>query len=367
MRSLNSLRLTALCDCAGHHCEEAIAAWEETVCLDPHDADTHYQLGVCLGGGCGAHPASDAALALIHFRRALTLDGARLYPLLRARILGGLGNAYCHSSQVPDREFLRAAIWCYAMAAGVYLRLGKLDDWGRELYNLGNTWCDLAENEFPDKWHRAIDAYERSLRVRTRQADPDAHAATLQNLGTAYRGLANCEGASYVSKAIHCYRHALRIRRAADFPRQHAVLHNNLGNAYLTLPVEGPERKRRRGLLALRHFDRALTVATQDRFPKEYAVTQFNRGSALVRLARGSTYARPCLEKALDCFRKAGKTFAMCGQVHLSRQAQGRGHWVRRRLKNVLKRRARGIIPPCYDGEELQWSSADEDRLARVN
>jgi len=335
MTSLTSLRMTARFYCAEHHCEEAIGAWEENVCLDPSDADIHYQLGVCLGGGCGAHAPSNAALAVSHFRRALTLEGASRNPLLRARILGGLGNAYCHSSQVSEGAFLQTAIWCYEEAAAVYLRLGRLEDWARELHNLGNTWCELPENEFPDKWRRAIDAYERALRVRTKQANPDAHAATLQNLGTAYRQLATSEGAANLFRAIHCYRHALRIRTAADFPRQHAVLHNNLGNACLTLSVEGEERRRRRVLLALRHFDRALSVGTKDRYPREYAVTQFNRGSALVRLAGAAIDFRPCLEKALECFGEASETCTSCGRTDLDREAQRRIDWVQSCLQKA--------------------------------
>jgi tetratricopeptide (TPR) repeat protein len=116
----------------------------------------------------------------------------------------------------------------------------------------------------------------------------------LQNLGAAYRQAGDCRA------AIDCCRLALRVYTVKADPARNAALHNNLGNAYLSIP--GTRNARR----ALRHLERALEIRTRAAAPADYAVTQFNRGTALVRLLMGG--------RAAACFREASECFAAAGQ-----------------------------------------------------
>lgn len=288
--------------CRKGQCVAAISALEEDVRGQPANPELHYQLGICYGGICKAHDLVSIPVSIAYFARACSLIGAGGPPLLRAKYLDSLGNAYLQEHR-PE-----SAISILSEAAGLYASTGLEDDWAREQYNLGNAFCDLP-NLAPRKWQLAVEHYGRALTVRTKEHDPVRYAATVQNLGTAYRELTEGDPQSNARKAIACYSRAIRVYRCGSFPEQYGALHNNLGNAYLSLtgPAEATRRNIRR---ALRHFARALEIRKRDRFPRDYAATQFNRGQAYAQQAELDPGAG--FDQAVYCFREAEECFLAC-------------------------------------------------------
>ena len=101
-----------------------------------------------------------------------------------------------------------------------------------------------------------------------------------KNLGTAFRRLPGQE-----AKSIQCYRRALRIYTPAANSRKCAALHNNPGNAFLSLPCTEAKVISRNARRALRHFDRALHLQSDQPERRAYAITRHNRAQALKRLS----------------------------------------------------------------------------------
>jgi tetratricopeptide (TPR) repeat protein len=291
---------------------------------EPQDYAIEHQLGLCYSGGCRVHSLTSPEIALIHLGLALARVSYYGQPKDRAYILGAMGNTYLSAEQVPRRARLQLAIECYEEAAAAFHRLGDVESWGREEYNLGNAYCDLPCETCPDKWEQAVSHYETALQIRTRARDPLRHAATLENMGTAYRELPTGDKATNVRKAIQCFREALHVYTPGGFPEKNAALHNNLGNAYVSMSVADPASSQRNLRRALRHFDRALLVRTRANYPCDYAVTQFNRGSALLRLAVGERNPEMLLRDARNCFEDADECFSLCGKTELARQARER-------------------------------------------
>lgn len=299
-------------------CEQSITIFQGLLFLNFNQLEVHYQLGVCLSGACQSHSLVNTEAALGHFRSALSHSDSSTPPLSRARILGALGNAYSNSSMMSRLDRLEAAIGCHQQAAGIYLDNGKLDDWGREQNNLGLAKCELPE-EYPNKWHEAIDHFEQALFVRTKENNPLGQAATLQNLGTAWRALPGGNKRCNVRKAIDCYQRAFRAYRGKAFRQKRATLHNNLGNAYLSLAATG-ERRNLNVRRALRHFSLALKTFTRHSHPREYAVSQFNRGQAFLELSNmeSSDY----LVQASVCLSEAKHSFTACNDVKPAQKAE---------------------------------------------
>jgi len=291
--------------CAQGECENAIGLLENAVAHEPHDFRLYYRLGQCYGGGCRRHALVHPDMAIAYFRQALRLIGTRPGKF-RAVILDQFGNTLCHSASLPRTDALRAAIECHVEAAEIYQALGMDDDWGRTQFNLGNSCCDLSEISGEDHWQDAVFHYEQSLRVRTREKDPERHAAALENLGSAYRRLSGGGDGASVNKSIGCYQRALKVY-AGSHPEKSAALHNNLGNAFLTLPDPDQKAKARNARRALRHFDCALRVQSQDRGSRAYGITQFNRAQAYCGIAQTSHAALLCLEEAFAAFQSCGE------------------------------------------------------------
>ncbi len=309
-----------LCEKQNH--AEGIALLEEAARLDPRNALVQYELGFCYAGGCGPHARLNPQLAIEHLRVALRESETCSSPLLRARILSAMGNAYMAATGMPPTTRLLSAIDCCHESAALYHRHGKPEDRAREQFNEANAWCELPEDAFAEKWERAIVLYREALAVRTRHDHPERYAATMHNLGTAYRELKSGNRARNVARAIGCYRAALRVRTAAAAPLKNAGLHNNLGNAYVTLAQIDREHAAKHARRALRHFDLALHFYSRTEHPCDYALTQFNRGHAW--LLALSENAEAALRQAAVCFRQAQECFALCGRTAYSEAARQR-------------------------------------------
>jgi tetratricopeptide (TPR) repeat protein len=297
--------------CAEGRCERAIELLEEALREQSLGFGLHYALGRCYGGGCRTHSLTDPDMASAYLRRSLDLLGDER-GLSRAATLDELGNTLVRSRGAPRDEALRRAIECHREAAEIYARLGNRQEWARTQFNLGNSSCELSETTGEDHWREAVSHYEDSLRVRTREADPEGHAASLENLGTAYRRLSGAD----VRKCIGCFRKALHVYTAAAYPGKCAAVESNLGNVFLSLPAADAGSSDRNARRALRHFDRALGLQTRDTATRGYAVTQYNRAQAYLRLARAAPV--PHLSIAAQCLEEAFATFETCGEHRYS-------------------------------------------------
>jgi len=329
----NSWLLRAARQCRQHQCEACIATLAEAVPAEPNNYAIHFQLGVCCSGGCRVHLQTSAEIALTYLRLALTRVSPSEWPKERAQILSAMGNTWLISSQESVAVRLQAAISCFKEAAQTYLGVGDMQAWAREEFNLGNSYCELSEETSPRKWEEAVSHYQKALQIRTKERDPERYAVTEENLGTAYRELSSGDKAVNVRKAILCYRQALQVFTPSEFPPQNAALHNNLGNAYVSIPSADSAETGKNLRRALRHFDRALGFRTRVSFPCDYAVTQFNRGSAFLRLALEYPNPQQNLRNAQICFEEAGTGFAQAGQAERTRVAQEQAKLVRAYLQ----------------------------------
>lgn len=315
--SAQPLLAAAAEDCRRRRCEAAIGRLEEAVRLQPGDAELCYQLGFCYSGGCRQHRLVLPEMAEEYLRHALSLVGTATQSVLRAKILDALGNTLT-SYKPPQAIRLREAIAFHQAAAGIYRSHGMSDDWAREEFNQANAWCDLPDTEFPAKWNEAVTHYENALRIRTKDKDPKLYAATALNLGTALRRLPAGPKAENILKAVRCYHAALQIHRPDTSPSQFANVCNNLGNACLSYPARDEASRLRHVRHALLHFERALQVWNCATQPYYFALAQYNRGCAYLRLA-----ASPgSVQKALACLTAARECAASSGHTEIARLAE---------------------------------------------
>lgn len=321
--SIRDLLESASIACRAKRCEDAIAALEHLAQLVPDSSATHYFLGYCYAGGCRQHSLTDPDIAQHHLRKSLSFlrPGD---PQERAKVLGALGNTYMASRQLPQRARLLAAFECYGKAAAIHHEHKRMDDWAREQYNLGNVCCELPQESFPEKWEQAIQHYTNALRVRTAATHPEGHARILENLGTAYREFLTGNRQASLLKSIRCYREALRVYTPSSFPRENAAVHNNLGNTLLSLATADRPRGVRHAHGALYHFARALRFRSRHSFPGDYAITQFNRGQALLWLAAEGLQLETYLRQAQICFWEASQNFLVSGKNELANRAEER-------------------------------------------
>ena len=310
--------------CDQQQCEDAIGLLEEAVRIQSGNAQLYCQLGFCHSGGCRRHSLTDPDMAAEYLRRALSLVGTSAESLLRARILDTLGNTLVESRKGPQTDRLREAVTCHREAAEIYQNGDLLEDWAREEFNQANTWCNLPASEFPEKWARAIEHYENALRVRTGAKDPQGFAATVMNLGTALRQLPSADRAANVLKAVRCYRQARRVYSLDASPAQYANLCNNLGNACLSYPARDEPAGKRHARDAIRHFEQALQVWGSKENECQYALVQYNRGYAYLRLAAPEDFAR-----AIACLSEAYEHSLPCGRPEIAALA-------RAELKKIL-------------------------------
>ncbi len=103
-------------------------------------------------------------------------------------------------------------------------------------------------------------------------------------------------------KAIGCYAAALKVYTQKDFPRDWAMTQNNLGTAYGDLPVGD----RGENLVkAIACYEAALQVRTQQEFPMDYGHSHVCLGNAYAQMGEK--------ERAKEHFRNAVEGYAAAG------------------------------------------------------
>lgn len=290
------LQLQAAIQCAARHCERAISLLEASLERLPSNAELSHQIGLCYSGACRMHTLTSLPLAIAYFERALRIIGPGGSGTVRAKYLESLAHAHLLEGQPTS------ALPCLEEAAQVYRRGGGAEEWARVEFNLGNVCCDLAEQGAPSWWETAIAHYGNALSVRRKKGDPLRFAATAQNLGTAYRSAPGRNRGENLRKAIGLYCAAFGVYSGAHMRKKCADLHNNLGNVLLEMPSP-PTADCRNTRRALRHFSLALRVRTKQECPRDYAVTQLNRGEGFLQLV--SCDSSGAIRSAVNCFLEA--------------------------------------------------------------
>jgi tetratricopeptide (TPR) repeat protein len=103
-----------------------------------------------------------------------------------------------------------------------------------------------------------------------------------------------------VQQAIACYSLILRVYTEADFPRHWAATQTNLGTAYQELPTGDRAANLRK---AIDCFTAALRVRTEADLPQDWAATQNNLGMAYDSLPTGDRAEN--LRRAIACYTAA--------------------------------------------------------------
>ena len=179
-------RLGVILRLAGKN-DEAIAAYQRAIELDPKDAYPHNGLGnVYWALGC-----YDEAIAA--YQRAIELDPKVAAPH------NGLGNVYAQMGR-------------YDEAIAAYQRAIELDpNYAHPYHGLGNVYSDLG------RYEEAIAAYQRAIELDPKDAYPH------NGLGNVYRALGRYE------EAIAAYQRAIQLDPKDAYP------HNRLGSVYADL------------------------------------------------------------------------------------------------------------------------------------
>jgi len=128
---------------------------------------------------------------------------------------------------------------------------------------------------------RRIDLLEAAKAIVT---DRVREASLNNSLGNTWWALPTGDRAENIEKAIRYYELALKVFTNEALPEQWATTQNNLGTAYSDrIRGERAENIER----AIEHYTLALEVRTREVFPEQWAVTQNNLGAAYNDRIRG--------------------------------------------------------------------------------
>ena len=150
--------------------------------------------------------------------------------------LGSLGLAYVRLGQVEK------AIEYYQQALAISKEIGDRANEGTWLGNLGSAYADLGQVD------KAMEHHQQALVIAKEIGDRPMEGRSLGNLGTAYADLGQ------VDKAIEYYQKALVIQKAIDDRQGEGNQLGNLGNAYADL---GQVEK------AIEYYQQALVISKE--------------------------------------------------------------------------------------------------------
>jgi tetratricopeptide (TPR) repeat protein len=105
---------------------------------------------------------------------------------------------------------------------------------------------------------------------------------TQNNLGVTYSDLPTGDPAANLQQAIRSYEAALTVWTEEAFPADWAMTQNNLGNAYQNLPTGDRAANLQQAIAC---YEAALRVYTEEAFPEYHAIAAGNLGEARVREA----------------------------------------------------------------------------------
>jgi tetratricopeptide (TPR) repeat protein len=169
------------------------------------------------------------------------------------------------------------------------------------------------------EWHRrSLDAYEAALETASKDTEvlmacafhleqgglladqPEKYAALAGRLGNLFAELPYANRSDNLKRAIRHYEAALRIYTEQNFPVEWAKVQHNLGTAYWRLPTGDRGANLQQ---AIAHFEAALRVCTERDFPVGWARTQHGLGNAYANLPTGDR--RQNLARAIGYYEAA--------------------------------------------------------------
>ncbi|WP_013321764.1 hypothetical protein [Gloeothece verrucosa] len=214
------------------------------------------------------------------YRRALELCPPE-EPLLRARVLAGMGTAL-RTIPATGCEQLLEAKEAYMTAMPLLQEYASPEENAEFEMNLGlvlQALTPFGEATLIE----AVQLYQRALRVFSGQTYPQEYAILQNNLAIAYLSLPLAAEREEMRQglAVQAFEDALKWVTLIDHPSEYAMLQNNLANALQYLPSAHPVEN---NLKALNAYDEALKVRTAQDTPIEYANTIANKANVLFNL-----------------------------------------------------------------------------------
>lgn len=191
-----------------HNTEEALAAYQKAVALDPDNADGWNRLGHLLDRTGELDQAEQA------FRRVLALGESRQEKEWQAKAYGGLGNVYQTRGELDRAEKM------YRKSSEISEDLGRRQGMASAYGGLGIVYAKRNELD------RAERMLRKSLEINQVLKHKEGIANDYGNLGRMYKTHGELE------RAEEMYRKSLEINQALRCKKGMAINYANLGVVY---------------------------------------------------------------------------------------------------------------------------------------
>ena len=254
-------------------------------------------------------PAENRERAYGAYQAALEIYNSDEYPFEYAHTHNCLANLYIDRAAAANREEdLNQAINSCKEVLNVLNSVNQYPlSYSYILHNLGSACKLFARIRGGGQYlEKARQYFQEILRIENLPPASEILGSTYLNLGVILQQSA--EGAErHLPEAVGMYEKALTIYTAADFPRQYAITQSNFGSACLALADFDARRNWLfRAVQAFTEATRTFTVAAA---PQDHAASQVKLGDAYIELAREDyqkeypTAAIAAYEAALKIFR----------------------------------------------------------------
>lgn len=131
---------------------------------------------------------------------------------------------------------------------------------------------------------RACTVAEEGLYLLSREHEAYEWARGQNTLGLIFSDLPTGNRVENLHQSIAHYEAALSVYTETKFPHEWATVQNNLGATYSELPNDSMDNNLGR---AIYHYETSLRVQTRNNFPESWAITQNNLGRAYAELSTG--------------------------------------------------------------------------------
>ena len=246
--------------------------------------------------------ALDLGQNLLATLRALSAD-----PSDTAAVCGDVADLYLRRAHGARSGNIERAIELTVERIAL-LRSGT-PDWAKAQAQLAFALTERAGRERAAAAEQAIACCEAALEVLDPDTDPGAWADARNALGCAYQVRTVGSRSENIERARHALEEALDV--LGDTPpeetntrRTWANLRFNLGTVYEDRLLGGNDDNMRR---AIYHYERELSVSSQDRDPISWAMTQVSLASAYSQL--GGDDPAETQRRAIEAFKTALSIF----------------------------------------------------------
>jgi CHAT domain-containing protein/tetratricopeptide (TPR) repeat protein len=217
--------------------------------------------------------AEDVESAVSAYRNALDYLDRGLWPRLWASAQRGLGKALVVNSNTSSTVTnIENAISAFESALTVSTKADDPKFWATISEDLGDAYKNRFSGERVDNIELSIAAYQRALEVITVSGDPRAWARITHNLALAYdkrltggRRLNLQRALALLDAAEPVFHKTLTARSWANLKRNRAAIRRRLADGDPTMMAA-----------VVKELEECLAVFTKDRYPQEWAATQYN-------------------------------------------------------------------------------------------